>query len=145
MQLQEGDIKLVYTDDDGFDVELENGILTMDGSFSTAVYLSLFGCSNSNWMNNIFSNYEKLDCKFYKFMMSEPLTIQSLRTSENYILQDLDWLKKTNACDKITVSSELQARNRVNFSISIFANSELLYKNDYAVNWNNQAGGLNGN
>ena len=42
--MQQGDVLLTHTDDDG-DIEVLNGLVTMAGGLETAVYLSLFGAN----------------------------------------------------------------------------------------------------
>lgn len=144
MQLQEGDIKLIDTED-GVDIELVNGVIGMTAGFESAVYLSLFGCESETWMNEFFNESEKLECKGYNFIKTNPITVQNLRLAESYFASDLDWFKKNLIADKVNVSIILEDRNRIKIQIDIMKNNETLYSNEYAVNWLYSSGALNGN
>lgn len=141
MRLQEGDIKL---NDflNGSDSELENGILSMAGGFDTAVYISLFGSENNNeWMNLFFDENEKIESKAITFIKSNALTLQNLQKAQKYFENDLNWLKKINACDTIRVSYKQENINAIIFYIEILQNEETIYSTQYNINWIYQSGG----
>lgn len=141
MRLQEGDIKLNdYLN--GSDSELENGILSMTGGFDTAVYISLFGSENNNeWMNLFFDENEKIESKAIPFIKSNALTLQNLQKAQKYFENDLNWLKKINACDTIRVSYKQENINTIIFYIEILQNEETIYSTQYNINWIYQSGG----
>ena len=144
MQLQEGDILLVDTED-GANVNISNGILQMTGGFDTAVYLSIYGHDDSQlWMNGIFIDSEKIKCQFVPYCKGSPLTPATLRKSEQLLYTDLEWFKKDGICTKIEINSSQIDRNTTNFSVRLLTDSGVIWQNVFAINWNYQAG-TNGN
>ena len=134
-KLREGDIAIFNTDSGG-NIQVINGEPVMDGGFESAVYITLFGNNGDNlWMNEYFTEDEKIESAFMGFMEASPITLSNINRAQELALSDLQWFINVGIADTITVVIDAVTKNRVDVTITILTNVEELFKNIYEVNW----------
>lgn len=134
-KLREGDIAIFNTDSGG-NIQVINGEPVMDGGFESAVYITLFGNNGDNlWMNEYFTEDEKIESAFMGFMEASPITLSNINRAQELALSDLQWFINVGIADTITVVIDAVTKNRVDVTITILTNGEELFKNIYEVNW----------
>lgn len=134
-KLREGDIYLFDTLDGG-EILIKNGEPEMDGGFESAVYLSYFGQSKTPWWANEHLNEsEKITSQFYPFILGTPKTTQSINKAEELASQDVQWFVDEGICDNISVEIKSLSANSVSLETTLLANKNILFKNEYQVNW----------
>jgi phage gp46-like protein len=148
----EGDILLIETPDGG-DCVISDGLLNADGSFSTAVYISLFGGNkddtgkvknkNTWWGNTLRGTAasEKIVSRFQALTRAVPLTVKNIKDAEAAALLDLQWIKDEGIGDEIKATGTTEGKNRFRLAISISKAGETVFENGYGMLWE---GGLNG-
>jgi phage gp46-like protein len=128
---QQGDVRLFQTDDGG-EIQVESGIVAMDGGLETAVYLSLFGGNEDDdgrpsnlatWWGNI---DEQLPERRYRsetqnLLRALPATSGNLRRVEDAGNRDLAWLIEQNVASSVSVSASVIGLNRVKITINVEA------------------------
>jgi phage gp46-like protein len=141
---QQGDVKLFNTADNG-DIEVTDGITTMDPGLGTAAYLSLFGGNeNDSGLENDpaqwWGNYSETEpAKKYRsvtqyILKTLPATSNNLLRVEEAALKDLAWLTELNVANEVTVAASIPALNRIHLEITITANGvESSFK--FTENW----------
>lgn len=111
---------------DGGDIEIINGLVTLDDGLFAAVYLSLFGGNDNDsglpgdqskqWWGN-FGEVDPARCyrsETQFVLTSLPATTGNLRRLEAAIKNDLAWLVSGGMARAVTASASMPARNRVN-------------------------------
>ena len=134
MIVQQGDVKLVQTDDDG-EISVEDGIVEMSGGLETAAYLSMFGGNEDddgrgdnpfNWWGNL--DETETDKQFrsetQNILQGTPATTGNLLRVEDAINRDLAWFLEDNVASSVTASVSMPAVNRIKIIIDIEANGE---------------------
>ena len=99
---------------DGGEFSLEGGDLKQDGTFFTAVYLSLF---NGDAFYNVYSEY-KTDKKFEE-LLSLPVTSKNLKDVEQAAKNALDWLIDEKIANEISVFASGDISEKINVEITI--------------------------
>ena len=99
---------------DGGEFSLEGGDLKQDGTFFTAVDLSLF---NGDAFYNVYSEY-KTDKKFEE-LLSLPVTSKNLKDVEQAAKNALDWLIDEKIANKISVFASGDISEKINVEITI--------------------------
>ena len=148
----EGDVLLNSTLDGG-DLVIENDFIVGTGGFETAAYLSLFGgnkkdngtesTKNESWWGNQLDENEpdkKLISRTQNIMLSYEATPSNLLKVEQAANLDLAWFKNQGIADTIEVVGSLPSRNRLELSIEILKNGELLADFKFIENWKAQEG-----
>lgn len=145
LQLQQGDVLLFQTNDDG-EIIVENGLVQMASGLDTAAYLSLFGGNeedtgtvndaNTWWCNRI----EDDEVKKYRaltqhILRSLPATSANLIKLENAAKKDLKWMLTEGVANEIIVSARIPNINRVQVLININARAEQINLK-FTTNWN---------
>lgn len=144
MTLQQGDIHLFQTVDGG-EIDVTDGIVTMDGGLETTVYLSLFGgnyndAGDSNIINTFWGNLGEIeeDKKYTSetqfLLKSLPTTAVNLRRIENAILNDLSWVTASGIASSIEVLATIPGVNKIKVNIKIQANG-LETEFEFTENW----------
>jgi phage gp46-like protein len=129
--LQQGDINLFQTDDDG-EIFVENGLVGMSGGLETAAYLSLFGGNEDDdgRKNNPLTWWGNLDeeeaaneyrSETQNLISSIPATSGNLLRIEDAARRDLEWFLTEKIASVITVVASIPAVNRIQLEISINA------------------------
>lgn len=142
----EGDVLLVDTPDGG-EIDIQNGLVMADRSFTTAVYLSLFGGNESDggkvdndatWWGNRFreiSETERMTSKLQSLVRNLPLTSKNIRAAEVAAREDLSWLETEGIADEITTSIRAIDRHRIDMEIVVKKSGELIEKGNYTIQW----------
>lgn len=127
--MQEGDVLLYQTNDDG-DINVTDGLIEMSGGLRTAAYLSLFGgnedddgiAGNVNtWWGNLSENEKshKYISETQNLLESLPITSANLLRIEDAVKRDLAWFKDTGVATNISVSASILGLNITKLSINI--------------------------
>lgn len=100
---------------DGGEFSLDGGDIKKDGTFFTAVYLSLF---NGDAFYNVYSTY-KTDRKFEE-LLSLPVTSTNLKSVEQAAENALKWLVDENIAKetKIFASGDITEKIKVEITIT---------------------------
>jgi phage gp46-like protein len=132
--MQQGDVLLFQTDDDG-EINVENGVVEMSGGLETAAYLSLFGGNEDDdgRDNNALTWWGNLDevdpVRQYRsetqhLLQSIPATSGNLRRIEDAASRDLAWFTEQNVASSVTVEVSIPGINRVKITVNIEAVGE---------------------
>ena len=141
---QQGDIFLFQTNDDG-NINVEGGIVEMNGGLETAAYLSLFGGnfddsgdqdSKSQWWGNYIEDEKnrKYRSRTQNLLKSLPATSSNLRRIEEAAKLDLEWLTETGTATSIEITATVPKLNAINIEININAIGEETTIN-FLENW----------
>ena len=143
----EGDVKLISTNDGG-NLEIIDNFVQLTGGFGTPIYLSLFGGNKDDdgtestknkgwWGNQLDSNNpnRKLISRTQAIMLSSPATPGNLNKIIEAANLDLSWFKSEGICDTIEVSGSIPSPDRLELSIRILKNGELLGEFKFLENW----------
>lgn len=127
--IQEGDVLLYQTDDDG-EIIISGGLVEMSGGLQTAAYLSLFGGNENDdglagnaetWWGNALENEKSL--KFISetqyLLEALPITSANLLRVEDAAKRDLAWFKDTGVATVIRVSASILGLNMLKLTIDI--------------------------
>lgn len=129
--MQEGDVKLFQTDDDG-NITVENGLVEMSGGLETAAYLSLFGGNEDddgrdNNPANWWANLDEVDptrqyhSETQNLLQALPATTGNLRRIEDAAGRDLAWFVGSGVASSVSVSASIPGINRIKLTIDIEA------------------------
>lgn len=129
--MQEGDVKLFQTDDDG-NITVENGLVEMSGGLETAAYLSLFGGNEDddgrdNNPANWWANLDEVDptrqyhSETQNLLQALAATTGNLRRIEDAAARDLAWFVDSGVASSVTVSASIPGINRIKLTIDIEA------------------------
>lgn len=138
--MQEGDVKLFQTDDDG-NITVENGLVEMSGGLETAAYLSLFGGNEDddgrdNNPANWWANLDEVDptreyhSETQNLLQALPATTGNLRRIEDAAGRDLAWFVDSGVASSVGVSASIPGINRIKLTIDIEAVSF-----EFVENW----------
>ena len=126
------DIAWIMTEN-GLDVDPDGN---MDGTLSTAVYLSLFAPSEW-WGNAYMADEEKIQGKFDALINSNRvLDNQTRLDAEVYAKDQLAWLLKSGA-KPVTVAATIPSTNMLGILIEIVGPDDTMALR-YGINWKNQ-------
>lgn len=152
-EIFEGDV-LFFNTNDGGEISIIDGLVKGDCSFSTAVYLSLFGGNkedsgkiknNLGWWGNYLIGVpegEKLVSRFQYMINSLPLTAKNLLSAENAAVEDLKWLKDDGIVDEIIVIGRGTEINQANFTYSLSKSGEKIGSGEFGVQWEAGVSGI---
>jgi phage gp46-like protein len=129
--MQEGDVKLFQTDDDG-NITVENGLVEMSGGLETAAYLSLFGGNEdddgradnpANWWANLdeVDPTREYHSETQNLLQALPATTGNLRRIEDAAGRDLAWFVDSGVASSVSVSASIPGINRIKLTIDIEA------------------------
>ena len=132
--LQQGDVKLFQTIDDG-NITIEGGITEMSGGLETAAYLALFGGNEqddgrennpNNWWGNI---NEDNPARQYRsetqyLLRTLPVITSNLLTLEDAAIRDLQFFLDGNIASVVSVVATIPGLNKIKLTITIEANGE---------------------
>lgn len=134
MKLQQGDVKLFQTDDNG-DISVIDGVVEMSGGLETAAYLSLFGGNDDDdgrdgnpleWWGNIGENIQarQYRSETQNLIQGLPATTGNLQRIEDAAKRDLDWFLSVGVASSVAVGVIIPGLNRIKITIEIEANGE---------------------
>jgi len=120
--IQEGDVLLYQTNDDG-EVNITNGIVKMSGGLETAAYLSLFGGNEDakTWWGNLSETEDasKYISETQHLLQALPITSGNLLRVEDAAKRDLAWFKEEGVATEISVSASILGLNMIQLEIKI--------------------------
>ncbi len=130
-QPQQGDVVLYQSIDDG-EIEVVNGVVTMDGGLQTSVYNSLFGgnmeddglADNAfNWWGNMLEidPDEQLRSETQNILRSIPATAVNLLRIQAAVLRDLQWMITKKVANEIDAAVSIPALNKIKIVVTINA------------------------
>lgn len=121
---QQGDVKLFQTLDDG-DIEVEGGIVAMDGGLEGAVFISLFGGNQDGsayWGNRLeLAKARQLVSETQTLLHTIPATPFNLRRIEEAAKRDLNWVIDERAASSVEVSASIPSLNRIRLHVKVSA------------------------
>ena len=144
---QQGDVVLYQSLDDG-EIEIVDGIVTMDGGLQTAVYLSLFGGNDDDaagfdtrlsWWGNIQENDEskKIRSLTQYNLKALPATTFNMLIIKDSVLRDLAWMTEIGAATEVDCEVSIPAINKVQINVKINAegsSSEFEFFENWRIN-----------
>lgn len=148
-----GDV-LLYDTLDGAEIEIENELVMSDEGFRTAVYLSLFGgnsddtgevVNNKTWWGNCLDGVlesEKLVGRFVAFVRSVPMSSKNIALAESKAWQDLQWFLDDGIADSVEVEITSGEKNKINLSVEIEKDGEILETGNYSLQWDGMKNGI---
>lgn len=148
-----GDV-LLFDTQDGAEITIFNGLISMDKGFNSAVYLSLFGgdkddtgevVNNNTWWGNKIQNIsenEKLVSRFQSFITSVPLTSKNVKLAEGKVIQDLQWMIDDGIADSIEAEIQVVGRKDINLKIVIAKFGEVIEAGNYSLQWGAMKDGI---
>lgn len=139
--MQQGDVNLFQTDDDG-EITVEDGIVEMSSGLGTAVYLSLFGGNEDDdgsegnpftWWGN---HLETEPARQYRsetqhLLQAIPATSGNLGRIEEAANRDLAWMVTEGVATEIAIVVSIPRLNRVKIKIDIDGDNTL----EFEENW----------
>lgn len=131
MQQQQGDVILYQTVDDG-EIDVVDGIVSMDGGLQTSFYLSLFGGNedddggsdrrNQWWGNLTETEPEKKQISRTQNILSLlPATSSNLRKVEEAAKIDTKWSTDIGLANSVDVVVSIPELNKVKIAFDISA------------------------
>lgn len=148
-----GDV-LLFDTQDGAEITIFNGLISMDKGFNSAVYLSLFGgdkddtgevVNNNTWWGNKIQNIsenEKLVSRFQAFITSVPLISKNVKLAEGKVIQDLQWMIDDGIADSIEAEIQVVGRKDINLKIVIAKFGEVIEAGNYSLQWGAMKNGI---
>lgn len=128
--LQQGDVLLFQTDDDG-EIEVLDGVVTMSPGLETSAYLSLFGGNEDddgladnpfNWWGNLSEvPAEQYRSRTQRLLESLPVTSGNLLRVQAAVEADLQWVLDENVASLVAADVSIPAINRIKIIVQIEA------------------------
>ena len=123
---------ILFNTDDGGDITITDGLVSMGGGLDTAVYLSLFGGNvdddgtpdnAATWWGNIGETQPAalMVSETQNLLKSLPATSGNLQKLERAAKRDLDWFLRQRVASSVKIRATLTGVNRVQFVIDITA------------------------
>jgi phage gp46-like protein len=146
LQNFEGDVLLIETPDGG-DFVMKDGLIMADSSYSTAIYLSLFGGNkedsgvvktNKTWWGNTLRDTpknEKLISRFQYVIRSIPLTVKNIKAAENAAVLDLAWMVEEGIANKVEATGSTEGKNRFRIAINIIKSGTSIFNDSFNTLW----------
>ena len=147
MSAYEGDV-LIYSTEDGGEINFNSGIIEMTFGFESIVYLLLFGGNQKydgtkatekyQWWGNLTeqNNPErKLYSRFQNLLFGLPATPANLKRLQVAAEQDLSPLISEKIIDKIEIETSIPAKNRIAVEIILWKDEQKLYETKFEENW----------
>ena len=131
MNIQQGDVKLFQTTDDG-DISVVGGITEMSSGLGTAVYLSMFGGNEhdpggDDTRNQYWGNITEIDSsKRYRsetqhLLSALPLNTGNILKIEKAIGRDLQWMLDVGTVTSIEISTGIPQINKIKIDITVIS------------------------
>jgi len=146
----QGDVLLKSTLDGG-DLEFQDNFIVMTGGFETAAFLSLFGGNKGDdgtgatikkswWGNQLDKNEpdKKLISRTQNIMLSHTATPGNINKITEAAKLDLQWFISEGISDTIEIEGRIPDPDRLELSIKILKNGELLEEFKFLENWKSQ-------
>jgi len=148
-----GDVFLIQTPD-GFDINVDGGIVEMTTGFETAVLLSLLGGNQEDngtlstlkkewWGNKLENNNpeRKMTSRFQNLIYGLPSKPGNLKKLEEAGKQDLQWFITEKIADTVNFVLTLIEKNKLNVFIELIKDESKLFETQFSINWESQFNG----
>ena len=130
--MQQGDVLLFQTDDDG-EIIIENGLVEMSGGLETMAYLALFGGNEdddgrannpANWWGNLgeIDPAMQYRSETQNLLQALPARTGNLRRIEDAANRDLAVFIEKKIASSVVVAASIPGINRVKIAGNITAN-----------------------
>jgi phage gp46-like protein len=142
----EGELLLEDSPDFG-EIKIENGLFVCDRSFSTGVYISLFGGNKDdngkvknkytwwgNTLNGVNEN-EKMISRFQNIIFGLPMTSKNIQRAENAAQLDLKWFIDEGIADKVIAQGRATGLNKFAINIHLIKSGTTIYDNTFSLFW----------
>ncbi len=138
--LQQGDVHLCQTDNDG-DITVVDGIIEMRDGIETTVYLALFGGNNNDsggtsrqWWGNLSENEpaKRYTSETQYLLETIPPISSNRQRIEDAIRRDLQFLLTEGIATTIEVSATLPSINNILIDVQI-DDERLSFTEDWSV------------
>ena len=116
---------------DGGALSLEGGDLKSDGTFFTAIYISLFG---GDTFSNVYEKYETNDD--FINALNQTITSKNLKIVENKCEDALKWLIDEGVAESVKASAYGNINEKINVDITIQEPSGGEFP--FAIIWENE-------
>ena len=130
---QQGDVILFQTADDG-EIQVIDGLVTMDGGLQTAAYVSLFGGNEDggDWWANIPEPdpVKRYASQTQLLLDTLPASSANLLRLQDAAAQDLAWMVSEGVAETVKVLVTIPALNALKLTIDIDGESF-----DFEANW----------
>ena len=141
---QQGDVELFQTNDGG-DITVVGGIVSMVGGLGVAAYLSLFGGNENddglqdnieNWWANIDETEPSREYRSetQNLIRGIPASSNNLKRIEDAAIRDLAWFLTESIASTITVAVSIPGLNMIKIVVTIEAEG-VESKFEYVENW----------
>lgn len=147
----QGDI-LIYSTEDGGEINFNSGVIEMTKGFESIVYLLLFGGNIADngtdatkdkewWGNKLEQNNpeKRLHSRFQNLIFGLPATPANLKRLKLAAEQDLAILISEKIVDKIDIELTIPLKNRIAGEIILWKDEKKLYETTFEQNWKGQA------
>ena len=147
-----GDV-YIHSTNDGGEIGIEDGLVLDCNTFSTAVYLSLFGGnkdddagrSKETWWGNLVSGTgenERIVSQFQAAICGLPLTSGNLKKAQAAAERDLAWLKDEGIADSVSVTLKAEDVKRVAVTVEVRKDGGKIFESNYYFEWEGARNGL---
>lgn len=147
-----GDV-YIHSTNDGGEIDVEDGLILDCNTFSTAVYISLFGGnidddagrSKETWWGNLIpgtNENERIISQFQAIICGFPLTSGNLQKAQAAAGRDLAWLKDEGIADNVTVLLKAEDVRRVCVSVEAQKDGSTVFESSYYFEWEGAKNGL---
>lgn len=148
----QGDVLLLSTVDGG-DLVIKDNFIVGTGGFETAAFLSLFGGNEDDngtestskkawWGNQLETELpeRRLTSRLQYIIKGLPATPNNLNKAIQAAKDDLSWFISDGIADTIEITGRIPSKNRLELSIEILKNGELLADFKFEENWGAMSG-----
>lgn len=152
MSAYEGDV-LIYSTEDGGEINFDSGIIEMTSGFESMIYLLLFGgnigddgtkaTEKKQWWGNLIeqNNPErKINSQFQNLLYGLPATPENLKRLKAAAEQDLSPFITQKIADSIDISLSIPESKRIEIIIILWKNEQKLFETIFEENWKGMAG-----
>lgn len=148
----QGDV-LIHSTNDGGEIDIEDGLIQDCNTFSTAVYISLFGGNKDDvagrnketWWGNLIpgtDGSEKIVSQFQAITCGLPLTGANLKKAQTAAESDLKWFVDEGIADSVSVSLAAENIKRVRVSVEFTKDGSKIFESAYYFEWEGVQNGL---
>ena len=142
-----GDV-LLLSSEDGGDLDINDGIITMTGGFETAAFLSLFGgnfnddgttsTQNKEWWGNkldVNNPNRKMTSRTQNILKGYPATPGNLNLVEQAIRLDLNWMIENSIIDELIITLTIPSKNKINIALEGKKDRNTIAGIEFEQNW----------
>lgn len=133
--MSEGDVYL-FNNADGGEIEIENGLISINSGFSTSVYVALF--SDGNWWGNEINSDEQKIKSELNNILDRKLNNQTRLDSIEFAKEALKWMIEQNIAKTIDIEAFIININTLSLEISITKPDQETINLKYEINWQKQ-------